>query len=80
MVENVIQIKKLDNDKCRRECKNSTEHHVCKRNYIWNLAKCKNGKYLGSTIGGSVITCREVIGVTKTIPTNTISTNFNKKR
>ena len=45
MVEKVTQ--KWNNDKCKCECKNSTEHHTCKKDYIWNLATCtcKNGEY-----------------------------------
>ena len=27
----------MNNDKCRCECKNPKEHHVCKKNYSWNL-------------------------------------------
>ena len=36
--------------------------HV-KKDYIWNPAtcSCKNGKYLGSIIDDSVITCDEII-------------------
>ena len=64
------------------ECKNQKEYHLWERNYIWNLAICtyKHDKYLGSTIGDSVISYREVIKVTKTIPTKTIPRNFNEKR
>ena len=34
---------KWNNDKCRCECKNPIEDHVCKRYYIWNpgLSKFK---------------------------------------
>ena len=36
-----------NNDKCRCGCK---EHHICKKDYIWNPARCicENGKYLAS--------------------------------
>ena len=35
----------------------------------WNptACTCENGKYLGSTIGDSVITCDEIIEAAKTI-------------
>ena len=36
-------------------------------------------KYLGSIIGDSVITCDEIIEVTKTITKEAPPTNFNKK-
>ena len=43
--------------------------HVCEKGYIY-----ENGKYLGSIMGDSAITCDEVIESydkeTKTIPTN----------
>ena len=32
---------------------------------------CENGKYLGSIIGDSLITCDEIIEVIKTVPTKT---------
>ena len=36
---------------------------VCEKDYFLNPAKCtcENGEYLRSTIGGSVITCGEII-------------------
>ena len=56
---------------------------MCAEN-IWNPAtgNCENGKYVGSIVDNSVITCDEVIVQTKTVPTrhvmkNNISTNFN---
>ena len=35
---------------------------MCKKDYIWNLAKstCKNGRYTGEIIDDSVITCDEI--------------------
>ena len=70
-------------DKCWCECKNPKEHNVCKKDCILNPAtcSCENGKYLGSIIDNSVITCDEIIGTTKTVPTKTVltkstSTNF----
>ena len=49
---------------------------MCKKNYLWNSAtcSCKNDKYLGSTIGESLVICDEIIEETKTIPTKTIPT------
>ena len=37
---------KWNNDQCRCECKNTKEHHECKKDYIWNSAmySCKNGR------------------------------------
>ena len=72
---------KWNNDKCRCECK---KHYICEKHYIWNLAtcSCKNGKYLASITGDSMITCDETIDAdaeaksndkeTKTIPKNII--------
>ena len=67
---------KWNNDKCRCECKNLKEHHLCKKNYIWNPARysCKYSIYLASIIDDSVITCDEIIENIKTV-----STNFNEK-
>ena len=64
------------NDKCWCECKNPREHPVWGQNYIWNPATCswENGKYIGSIIVDSVITCDEIIEETKTVPTKSIST------
>ena len=79
---------KWNNNKRRCECKNPKEHNVFKKEYIWNPAtySCKNGKYLGSIIDDSVITCDEIIKTTKisstetfssrAFPTKEISTNF----
>ena len=35
------------NDKCRWECINGKEHHMCEKDYIWNLATCtcENAEY-----------------------------------
>ena len=62
---------------------NLKEHHVCEKDYDWNTAtcSCKNGKYLGSIIDDSVVTCDEIKETTKTVPTKTAptkntSTNF----
>ena len=42
---------------------------------IWNPCTytCENDKYLESILGDSVITCDEIIEVTKAVPTTTIS-------
>ena len=39
------------------------KHHICEKDYIWNSAtwNYKNGKYFGSIIDNSVITCETVI-------------------
>ena len=49
---------------------------MCKKDYFWNSAKCscKNGKYLRSIIGNSVVICDEIIEEIRPIPTGTIST------
>ena len=41
-----------------------------RKNYIWNPAtcSCENGKYVGSIIDDTVITCDEIIEKTKTVP------------
>ena len=46
--------------KCRCEFK---KHHICENDYVWNPSTYvgKNGKYLVSIIGDSVIMCHEVI-------------------
>ena len=51
-----------NNDKCLCECK---KRHVCEKDYIWNPAtySCQNGKYLGSIMDDSAITCDEIIDV-----------------
>ena len=56
------------------------------KSYIWNstTCNCENGKYLGSIIDDSVITCYEIIEDTKTVPTKaattkTVSTIFFEK-
>ena len=56
---------KWNNDKCRCECK---KHHICVKDYIWNLAtcSCKKYKYLASVIDNSVITCDEIIDAEET--------------
>ena len=74
-----------NNDKCLCECK---KHRICEKDYIWNPARrsCKNGEYLASIIGNSVITSDEVIEAdaeaksneeTKTIPKNVIRKTKN---
>ena len=50
-----------NNNKWWCECKNSKEHRVCKKEYIWNPATCsyENGKYSESIIDDLVIFCDE---------------------
>ena len=83
---------KCNNDNCRCECKNPTEHHACKKDNTWNpcTCTCENGEHLASIIKDSMITCDEIIEPTKTVPAKSTSrktvptkgtpTNFNKKR
>ena len=73
---------KWNSDKCWCECGNPKEHHVCKKDSIWNATtcECKNEKHLARMIDESVITFDEIINAvakfsdkeTKTIPTKTI--------
>ena len=71
---------KWNDNKCRCECKNPKEHHVCKKGYTWNPAVCslKNCEYVASSIEDSVITFGEIVNVAKSVstnvPTNLIST------
>ena len=44
------------------------------------MCTCGNGKYLRSIVGGSVIRCVEIIEVKKTVPTKTVSANFNNEK
>ena len=52
--------------------------HISEKDYIWNPAICslKNGKYLASIIGNSVIACNETTDARETI---TVTRNFRKK-
>ena len=63
-----------NNDKCWFEYK---KHHLCEKDYIWNLASCscKNGKYLASIIGNSLIPCDKIIEKEK----KAVPANFNEK-
>ena len=67
---------KWNNNKCSCDCKNLKEHHVCKKDYIWNLVtcSCKHGTYLASIIDHSVIMCDEIIQTIKTVQTKTVLT------
>ena len=51
---------------------NLKEHHVCEKDYDWNTAtcSCKNGKYLGSIIDDSVVTCDEIKETAKNTSTS----------
>ena len=58
-----------------------------KKGYIWNVAtcSCKNDRYAKSIIDDLVITCDEIveitkINMTKTVPAKSIPSNFNGKR
>ena len=50
--QNVESNQKLNNDKCRCECK---KYNICGNDYIWNRAacSCKNGKNLASIMDDS---------------------------
>ena len=52
------------------------KHCGCKKNYTWNPAtcSCKNGKFIGSIIGDSVVLWDEIIDTTKTVPTKSTLT------
>ena len=62
------------------------------KRYFWNPAtcNCKNGQYLASIVGNSVITCDEITEEmkaisktsvpTKIVPTETFPIYFNKKK
>ena len=45
---------------------------MCEKGCIWNPCTYENGKHLRSVIGESVITCNEIVEVTKTVPTKTL--------
>ena len=70
-IENLIQIKSEKSKNVDKSAK-IWENQVCEKDYIWNPHKCiyKNAKYLQRVIGDSVITCDEVIEITKTVPAN----------
>ena len=75
---------KWNNYKSRCDCKNPKEHHLCKKDYIWNPSTCicEKFEYLASTVDASVIMCDEIINaadcvstnVTSAIPTNMTNT------
>ena len=70
---------KWNNTKCTCERNNLKEHNTYEKHYVWNPLPCssENGKYLGSIVDNSLITCDEVIDTTKIVPAKTIPTNFN---
>ena len=76
MIKNYNSNQKWNKDKRHCECKNPKECHLCGKYYIWNptACTCENGKYLGNIIGDSVITCDEIIKVTKTAPIKIVPT------
>ena len=75
MEENVTQIKSGITKNVDVSAKNQKEHHVCKKDYIWNTATCTcgNGEYCASIIPDSEITCDEIIERAKTTPTKSTS-------
>ena len=70
-VKNVNRIKSGNNNKHQCDYKNPKEHRVCEKGYVWNPAKCssKNGKYILSITGNSVVKCDDIIDITKDVPT-----------
>ena len=75
-VKNVNRIKSGNNNKHQCDHKNPKEHRVCEKGYVWNPAKCssKNGKYILSITGNSVVKCDDIIDITKDVPTKSIWT------
>lgn len=75
MGENVISIKSVITTNFQCEWKNPREHHLCKNENIWNLSTCtcKNGKYLQSFIGDTVITSDEITDVARSEPTKNVN-------
>ena len=69
---------KWNNSKCRFERENSIKHHACEKDFTWNSStcRCKNGRYTGSTIDDSVVTCDQIIEMTKTVPSKSTSKTF----
>ena len=68
-------IQKWNNDKRWCECKNPGKHYAYKKDYIWNTSTCtcKNGKYLQSFIGDTVITSDEITDVARSEPTKNVN-------
>ena len=66
---------KWNKNKCWYKWK---KFHISEKDYIWIPAICslKNGKYLASIIGNSVIACNETTDARETI---TVTRNFRKK-
>ena len=70
-----------NHNECHCNCK---KYHMCKKDYNWNPSTCicENSRYLKSIVDTLVIVCDEIINsmdsvstnVTKTIPTNAMST------
>ena len=54
---------KWSKGKCQYECKSLIKHNACRKGYIWNPSTscCENGRYAGSIISDSVITCDEIV-------------------
>ena len=73
---------KGNNDKRQCKWKNVKEHHVCKKDCVWNPVACSwnNDKYFESVTDDSVITSYKSIEETKAIPTKTVPTNVREKK
>ena len=73
---------KWNNEKCRCERRNPEEYNSCEKDYIWNpdTSSYENGKYLGSVIDDSVITCDETIDTTKITSAKRTSKTFPTKQ
>ena len=58
------------------------KHHACEKDSIQNPSTCtsENRKYLESVIGDSVITCDEIIEMTRNIPAKAASTKTVKTK
>ena len=78
MVKNVTQIKSTTTKNVDVSAKIRENIYVKKIFLESYYMTCKNGKYLGSISGNSVITCDEIIEVTKTVSTKTATTKTNK--
>ena len=69
LVENITQIK--SSVTINADVSVKIRRNVCEKKIIWNASTCtcENGKYSGSIIRDSVVTCDKVIEVSKIIPT-----------
>ena len=69
---------KQNNNKCWCKCKKKQKKQCVWKNFFWNPATCshKNGKYVGSINGDSVVISCEIKDMTKSTPTKTIPTQI----